>query len=111
MITQQCPGCGRGVEVASPEDGWPSACPHCGSLFAPWPGAVLDTPASGEQATQMTPASGAFPFLAAPRQKGELGWLGPYRVVKLIGTGGMGVVFQAEDTNLERPVALKVMNA
>jgi serine/threonine protein kinase/ABC-type branched-subunit amino acid transport system substrate-binding protein len=30
-------------------------------------------------------------------------------VLKLLGTGGMGMVFQAEDTDLERPVALKVM--
>jgi serine/threonine protein kinase len=38
-----------------------------------------------------------------------LGRLGPYLVRKVLGIGAMGVVFQAEDPQLKRPVALKVM--
>jgi serine/threonine protein kinase len=48
-------------------------------------------------------------FLAPPQQPGEMGRLGSYRVLKVLGRGGMGVVFQAEDIQLERPVALKVL--
>jgi urea transport system substrate-binding protein len=48
-------------------------------------------------------------LLAAPQSEGELGWLLHYRVLKLLGQGGMGAVFGAEDTHLHRPVALKVI--
>jgi len=35
--------------------------------------------------------------------------LGPYRIEEHIGSGGMGVVFRARDTRLERNVAIKVI--
>jgi serine/threonine-protein kinase len=36
--------------------------------------------------------------------------IGKYEVVKRIATGGMGAVYRAVDTELDRPVALKVLN-
>jgi serine/threonine protein kinase len=35
--------------------------------------------------------------------------LGPYEVTALIGEGGMGQVYRARDTKLDRDVALKVL--
>ena len=37
--------------------------------------------------------------------------LGPYEIVSLLGAGGMGEVYRARDTRLDRSVALKVMIA
>jgi serine/threonine protein kinase len=37
--------------------------------------------------------------------------LGPYEIVAAIGAGGMGEVFRARDTKLDRDVAIKVLPA
>ena len=55
------------------------------------------------------PARSEYSFLGPPRDSDELGWLAHYRVRRLIGSGGMGLVFLAEDTQLLRPVAVKVI--
>ncbi len=48
-------------------------------------------------------------LLESPADTEELAQLGSYSVRKKLGSRGMGIVFAAEDRNLRRPVALKVM--
>jgi eukaryotic-like serine/threonine-protein kinase len=48
-------------------------------------------------------------ILAPPQQENEIGRLGDFRVLKILGEGGMGIVFLAEDDKLKRQVALKTM--
>jgi serine/threonine protein kinase len=47
--------------------------------------------------------------LNPPLGPDEIGRLAHYRVLKVLGEGGMGVVFLAEDVRLSRTVALKTM--
>ncbi len=47
--------------------------------------------------------------LAPPQADDELGRLGKYRVLSIIGRGGMGVVYKAEDPFTKRFVALKAI--
>lgn len=48
-------------------------------------------------------------LLSPPEEPGEIGRLGPYRMLKVLGAGAMGVVFLAEDTVLKRTVAVKTL--
>lgn len=49
-------------------------------------------------------------LLAPPSHPEMLGRLGRYEVERMIGAGGMGIVFKAFDSELNRPVAIKVLS-
>ncbi|HXY35906.1 MAG TPA: protein kinase, partial [Planctomycetaceae bacterium] len=48
--------------------------------------------------------------LAPAQAADEIGRLGDFRVLRVLGSGGFAVVFEAEDIRLKRHVALKVMH-
>ena len=50
-----------------------------------------------------------YDFLAPPEQPDELGRLGTYRMLRVLGAGGRGVVYEADEPALERRVAVKVL--
>jgi urea transport system substrate-binding protein len=71
-----------------------------------------ETAEDGGKPHRETPRSmlrSPFPFLEPPLRPDEIGRLGDYRVIRSLGSGGMGLVFEAEDTSLHRRVALKVL--
>ena len=81
---KKCPSC----QIKYPDDA--AICGHCGARL------MLDTSATMPDPKQMLVGR----VLA-----------GNFRVDKLIGSGGMGVVFQARQLSLDRDVAVKVLLA
>jgi hypothetical protein len=73
-------------------------------------GAAGEGLATGEaSSTGDRRTSPSFDFLDPPDSAGAIGRLGPYRILEVLGQGGMGVVFKAEEPQPRRLVALKVM--
>jgi serine/threonine protein kinase len=123
MIVVVCPGCHRRLQLADSPGGHEGRCAHCGQhvRFGTAPadptldtnetasGAVPETRAQPAAPSRAGGSSLGYEFLAPPERPDEIGRLGPYRVLQLLGQGAMGMVFRAEDTSLGRFVALKVM--
>ncbi len=123
MIAFCCPHCGAQLQVKESLAGKMGPCPACSkAVQAPTSGRKSDARTSSQptlpvpSAAQDTATSspqrnppGEYSFLAPPQGPDEMGRLGNYLVRKVLGVGAMGVVFEAQDAQLKRLVALKVM--
>jgi serine/threonine protein kinase len=89
------------AEEAARVDHHMAECAACRSLVADAAKIAFDT--SGE----VTPSDSASSSQLRIPQPGDL--VGRYRILRIIGVGGMGVVYAGEDPELGRRIALKLI--
>ncbi|MFV2065676.1 MAG: protein kinase [Pirellulales bacterium] len=72
-------------------------------------GGAPDVTGAPDMAGALERADLATDFLPPAENSTSLGSLGPYPLVRRIGRGGMGIVLEARDPALDRPVAIKIL--
>jgi tRNA A-37 threonylcarbamoyl transferase component Bud32 len=109
-----CTACGKRCNGAGFDPARKYRCPSCKAELRPAAGSAevsvqeptQEVPMPAEVAAEVAKAE-ATAVTAANPAPGRL--LGKYTIVREVGRGGMGVVYEALDTTLDRRVALKML--
>ena len=97
-------------ELAADESDWQKTIEVLSSLASDTSkGEAVLNPSRYQLQQHAWTESMAQQLLLPPTHPEMLGRIGRYDVERLIGSGGMGVVFKAYDTELNRPVAVKLL--
>ena len=94
---------GKSREYGTAMEGKKTAnvCPKCNQAIFP---GTQECPCEALQSKEHRESSFFIPYRELKEQT-----LGPYKIVEIIGRGGMGCIYKALHTALFKPVALKVM--
>jgi predicted Ser/Thr protein kinase len=108
-VGRTCASCGTFSPAILLDMGDGETCPQCGTAFGPRMRAVV-TAVKEDTEPIPKPVPQLKPHLTHDPVPPELKTLGKYELVKVLGRGSMGVVYDAIDTSLDRRVALKLLN-
>ena len=113
---ETCPDCQRRLTMMAADESWWNDAHTllCGESEPRWEPDVSRSNVIASDAVDFDDAAeslhdNVLSLLGTPGHPEMLGRLGRYDIERVIGSGGMGVVLKAHDSELNRPIAIKLL--